>query len=98
MSYTATWNYLRQLTSQARYTDIVKSGHWIWVYDNLNMHQRVRHEREGTLTYGPVPRQPHLTFTIIDRSGGAPPFLCIIVNTNKRGGLRTSLTMVFLAT
>ena len=49
MSYTSTWNYLQQLTSQARYTDLVKSGHWIWVYDNLNMHQRVRHEREGIL-------------------------------------------------
>ena len=25
--------------------------HWILVYDYLNMHQRVRHEREGTLTW-----------------------------------------------
>ena len=26
---------------------MVREGHWIWVYDNLNMHQRVRHERTG---------------------------------------------------
>ena len=47
MSYASTWNYLRLLTSQAKYTELVKSGHWIWVYDNLNIHQRVRHERAG---------------------------------------------------
>ena len=29
------------------YDDIIQRDHWIWVYDNLNMSQRVRHEREG---------------------------------------------------
>ena len=43
---------LRQLTTQARYSDMVREGHWIWVYDNLNMHQRVRHERTGELVQG----------------------------------------------
>lgn len=47
MSYDSTWNYLRLLTTQAQYTDMVRTEHWIWVYDNLNIHQRVRHERTG---------------------------------------------------
>ncbi len=47
MSYHATWGYLRQLTTEAQYVDVVKEGHWQWVYDNINLHQRVRHEREG---------------------------------------------------
>ena len=47
MSYMSTWTYLRQLTTQAWYTDVIQSGRWLWVYDNLNIHQRVRHERTG---------------------------------------------------
>ena len=39
MSYPMTWNYLRLLTTQSPYADVVRSGHWI--------HQRVRHERTG---------------------------------------------------
>ncbi len=35
------------LTAEARYLGIVREGHWQWVYDNINMYQRVRHEREG---------------------------------------------------
>ena len=42
-----TWNYLRLLTTQSQYADVVRSGHWMWVYDNLNIHYRVRHERTG---------------------------------------------------
>ena len=38
---------LRLLTTQSQYADVVRSGHWMWVYDNLNIHQRVRHERTG---------------------------------------------------
>ena len=49
MSYTSTWAYLMKLTQDAQYTEIVKTGHWIWIYDNLNMHQKVRHERGGIL-------------------------------------------------
>lgn len=45
--YTSIWDYLRQLTTEARYQELVKSGHWMWVYDNLNMQHKVRHEREG---------------------------------------------------
>ena len=47
MSYSSTWAYLMKLTQDARYTEQVQAGHWIWVYDNLNLHQTVRHEREG---------------------------------------------------
>lgn len=51
-SYVNTWKYLRQLSSEAQFLDVVRSGHWMFVYDNLNMSQRVRHEREGMmLTY-----------------------------------------------
>lgn len=42
-----TWNYLRQLSAEARYLEVIKSGRWIWVYDNLNIHKAVRHERQG---------------------------------------------------
>lgn len=49
MSYTSTWTYLQKLTHEAKYTEQVQSGHWMWVYDNLNRHQTVRHEREGKL-------------------------------------------------
>ena len=45
VSYTTAWKYLRQLTIESRYLDIVQDGHWIWAYDNLNI--RVRHERDG---------------------------------------------------
>lgn len=48
MSYTSTWSYLMKLTTDANYVEQVQEGHWIWVYDNLNLHQVVRHEREGT--------------------------------------------------
>ncbi len=47
MSYGSTWSYLLKLTEDAQYTQRVQDGHWIWVYDNLNLHQVVRHEREG---------------------------------------------------
>ena len=47
LSYMATWDYLRQLTVEAKYLEAIRDGHWLWVYDNLNIHQSVRHEREG---------------------------------------------------
>ena len=47
LSYTVTWDYLRQLTTQARYLECVRDGHWQWVYDNVNIRQAVRHEQEG---------------------------------------------------
>ena len=48
VSYMTAWKYLRQLTQEARYLDTVREGHWLWVYDNLNLLRSVRHEREGT--------------------------------------------------
>ncbi len=47
VSHTTTWKYLKQLTQQSRYTELLREGHWIWVFDNLNIHQKVRHERDG---------------------------------------------------
>lgn len=47
VSYTSVWKYLKQLTAEARFLEIVREGHWLWVYDNLNLHQHVRHERQG---------------------------------------------------
>lgn len=47
MSYTATWDYLRQLTVDAHYLEVVRTGHWLWIYDHLNIHLKVHHEREG---------------------------------------------------
>ena len=47
MSYQGTWQYLKQLTAEAEYLKVVRTGHWLWVYDNINVHQKVRHEREG---------------------------------------------------
>ena len=47
MSCMSTWAYLNKLTMDAKYKEQVQEGHWIWVYDNLNLHQVVRHEREG---------------------------------------------------
>ena len=45
MSYTTSWKYLMALTTEARYQEVIRSGQWMW--DNLNIHQRVRHERQG---------------------------------------------------
>ncbi len=50
-SYHTTWAYLRQLTTEAQYLDVVRDGHWQWVYDNINMYQRIRHERQGSLNH-----------------------------------------------
>lgn len=47
MSYTSIRSYLMKLTQDAKYTEQIQDGHWMWVYDNLNLHQVVRHEREG---------------------------------------------------
>ena len=49
MSYDSTWNYLRKLSMEANFTDKIKTGRWLWVYDNVNLHMKVHHEREGTL-------------------------------------------------
>ena len=47
MSYRTSWEYLQKLTNEAEYLKVVRSGHWLWVYDNVNLHLKVRHEREG---------------------------------------------------
>ena len=58
MSYTATWDHLLALMREADLLAKVQTGHWIWAYDNLNIHRSYRHERQGisiqlsiTITY-----------------------------------------------
>ena len=50
VSHMTTWKYLRQLTQEAKYLDVVRQGHWLWVYDNLNLLKSIRHEQEGNHT------------------------------------------------
>ena len=50
MSYTATWEHLLALADQANLKNKVKTGHWIWAYDNLNIHRSTRHERQDYQT------------------------------------------------
>lgn len=47
VSYTAAWKYLLKLTTDAMYHTALSTGKWFFVYDNVNVHQRVSHEREG---------------------------------------------------
>ena len=51
MSYDRTWYYLQKLTNEAQYLEIVKQGHWMWAYDNINIHMRARHERQGLFNF-----------------------------------------------
>ena len=37
----------KKLTTEAMYIETIRHDHWVWVYDNFNMQERVRHEREG---------------------------------------------------
>ena len=48
-SYATTWKYLKQLTQESMYLESIKEGCWLWIYDNLNLHQKVRHERQGNV-------------------------------------------------
>ncbi len=50
LSYDATWQHLR-LTDEARFLEVVRDDHWMWVYDNLNLQQAVCHERSGWHPY-----------------------------------------------
>ena len=36
VSYDGTWHYLRRLTDEAQYLEIVQQGHWMWAY-NINI-------------------------------------------------------------
>ena len=47
LSYDATWKYLLKLSEKAQFPEIVGDGHWIWMYDNLNFQQKIRHEPSG---------------------------------------------------
>lgn len=38
------WEYLQKLTTEAKCLKVVIR---FWVYDNVSLHQKVRHEREG---------------------------------------------------
>ena len=47
-----TWQYLRKMVEEMRVEAKVTSGHWVWAYDNLNIHHCVRHERIGKCQIG----------------------------------------------
>ncbi len=47
LSYNSTWQHLRSVTDEARFFEVVRHDHWIWVYDSLNFQQAVCHERVG---------------------------------------------------
>lgn len=47
VSYTTAWKYLHELIAQSNFQEAVKSGRWQWVFDNVNLHQTIRHERQG---------------------------------------------------
>ena len=49
VSYQTAWKYIQQLTAEAGYQQAVQNGHWQWVFENLNMHQTVRHKRQGNV-------------------------------------------------
>jgi len=49
MSYNHTWGYLKQLTEEAHYTEQIKQGRWLWVFDNFNMYHTIGHERQGKI-------------------------------------------------
>ena len=46
-AYGTAWGYLQKLSTEARFLSIIRSGYWMWIFDNLNIHQTIRHEREG---------------------------------------------------
>ena len=66
MSYQRSWEYLRQLTAEAELLQVVQNGHWLWVYDNVNLHQTVRHEREG-INIRTIEVYTITTITTVDR-------------------------------
>ena len=41
------WNYLKSVVQQSNFTHQVQQGSWLWMYDNLNIYQRICHERQG---------------------------------------------------
>ena len=47
LSYDATWKHLLKLTEKAQFPVVVREGHWVWIYDNLNFQKKIRHERSG---------------------------------------------------
>ena len=47
VSYTTAWKYLHELIVQSNFQETIRSGRWQWVFDNVNLHQTTRHERQG---------------------------------------------------
>ena len=47
MSYNATWDHLLSLTQQENLLSKIEGGHWIWAYDNPNIHSSTRNECQG---------------------------------------------------
>ena len=47
LSYDATLIHMKNMVDKEDYMTQVQQGRWLWVYDNFNMHQAIRHERQG---------------------------------------------------
>ena len=46
MSYKTAWASLKHLSEEAHYTEKIKQGRWLWVFDNFNMHHTIQHEHQ----------------------------------------------------
>lgn len=50
LSYDRIWFYLKKLTQESNFLDVIRSLRCIFVYDNLNIHHVARHERDSKYT------------------------------------------------
>ena len=50
---------------------MVRTGHWLWIYDSLNIHLKVRHEWEGNFidAFLPNNRFSKALFITLDKHG-----------------------------
>ena len=51
------WSHIMQLEYtklivEADYMGQLKQGQWLWICNNLNLHQTIRHERQGVAISG----------------------------------------------
>ena len=49
LSYRQTWSYLKQISLDIECYDDLSLNHYLWIYDNLNIHHIVRHKQEGNI-------------------------------------------------
>ena len=51
LSYDATLIHMKKMVDKEDYITQVRQGRWLWVYDNFNIHQAIRHERKGIFVF-----------------------------------------------